>query len=146
MCKQMRRAKTRADSQDMELTMDMMMVLSTENDRNGDSASIERLANTLGLRTVEDLNVETAAVRKFVKEKRGHNTEITQQVIDILGTFKRFAGVEFDEANVLDDPVAPKALDKRQSIAIPNEFLCPISLEIMTDPVIISTGQVLHGF
>lgn len=139
---QMRRAKTRTDSQDMELAMDMMMVLSSENDRNADSASIERLANKLGLRTVEDLNTETAAVRKFVKEKRGHNAEATQQVLDILSKFKRFAGIEVDETNVLDDPVVPKALDKCQSLAIPNEFLCPITLEIMTDPVIVSTGQV----
>lgn len=136
----MRRAKTRSDSQDMELTMDMMVMLSTENDRNADSATIDRLANKLGLRTVEDLRTETAAVKKLVKERRGHNAEATQQILDVLRKFRRFAGM--DEEDILEEPVVPKELEKSPSIATPNEFLCPISLEIMTDPVIISTGQV----
>ncbi|XP_074358875.1 U-box domain-containing protein 15 isoform X2 [Apium graveolens] len=141
---QLRRAKTRSDSQDMELAMDMMVVLSTENDRNADSASIDRLANKLGLRTVEDLNTETAAVRKLVKERRGHNAEATKQTLDILRKFRRFAGM--DDKNIFEEPVAPKALNKSPSIATPHEFLCPISLEIMTDPVIISTGQTYERY
>uniref|UniRef100_A0A5B7AI49 RING-type E3 ubiquitin transferase n=1 Tax=Davidia involucrata TaxID=16924 RepID=A0A5B7AI49_DAVIN len=137
---QLRRAKRRTDTQDMELAMDMMVVLSTKyDDRNADSASIERLANKLSLHTVEDLKTETIAMRKLVKERGGQHAESTQQIIDLLNKFKRIAGVE--ETNVLDDPVMPKALDKCPSLAIPNEFLCPITLEIMTDPVIIATGQ-----
>lgn len=137
---QLRRAKRRTDTQDMELTMDMMVVLSNENDRNADDASIERLANKLSLRTLEVLKNETVAIRKLVKERRGHNAEGTQQIIDLLSKLKRFAGIE--QANVLDDPVMPvKTLEKCQSMAIPYEFLCPITLEIMTDPVIIASGQ-----
>ncbi|KAK3038844.1 hypothetical protein RJ639_028566 [Escallonia herrerae] len=136
---QLRRAKKRTDTQDMELAMDMMVVLSTEDDRNADSASIERLANKLSLHTIEDLKSETAAVKKLVKERKGHNTQATQQIIDLLSKFKRFAGIE--DANGLDDPVMPKTLEKCPSLAIPHEFLCPITLEIMTDPVIVATGQ-----
>jgi hypothetical protein len=44
--------------------------------------------------------------------------------------------------DVLDDPVVPKMLKKSPSLIIPHEFLCPITLEIMTDPVIVASGQV----
>lgn len=138
---QIKRAKVRNDSQDLELTMDMMVVLSAENDRNADSASIERLANKLGLHTMEDLKAETIAVRKLVKERRGNNVEATQQIVDLLNKFKQFVGIE--ETNLFDDPaVMPKANEKFGSLAIPHEFLCPITLEIMQDPVILATGQV----
>ncbi|CAI9117092.1 OLC1v1018422C1 [Oldenlandia corymbosa var. corymbosa] len=138
---QIRRAKKRTDTQDMEFTMDLMVILSTENDRNAEKASIERLANKLALHTAEDLRAETLAVRKLVNERKGHNAESTQQIIDLLNKFKKFAGVP--ETGILDDPVLliPKTLEKSASIAIPHEFLCPITLEIMTDPVIVSTGQ-----
>lgn len=141
---QIRRARSRADTQDMEFTMDVMVALSTENDRNADAASVERLANKLALRTVEELKAETLAVRKLVKERRGHNAEGTQQITDLLKKFQKFASVP--ETGVLDDPLMPKTRKKCASVAIPHEFLCPITLEIMTDPVIVATGQVLTYF
>ncbi|KAI3459958.1 hypothetical protein Pfo_016621 [Paulownia fortunei] len=135
---QLRRAKKRTDTQDMELTMDLMVALCT-NDRNADIASIERLANKLSLHTAEELKEETLAIRKLVKERRGLSAESTQQIINLLNKFKRLAGVA--ENGILDDPDVPKSLTKCMSIAVPNEFLCPITLEIMTDPVIVATGQ-----
>ena len=123
----------------MEIAMDVMVLLSTKDDRNADNASVERLANKLALHTVEDLRTETIAVRKLVKE-RGQSTESNQQIIDVLSKCKRIAGLE--DTGIFDDPAVPKALAKCPSLAIPNEFLCPITLEIMTDPVIVATGQV----
>ncbi|KAL3514864.1 hypothetical protein ACH5RR_027581 [Cinchona calisaya] len=136
---QIRRAKNRMDTQDMEFTMDLMVALSTENDRNADIASVERLANKLGLHTVEELKAETIAVKKLVNERKGHNAEDTQQIIDLLNKFKKFAGVA--ETGIIDDRDRTKTREKCASLAIPHEFLCPITLEIMTDPVIVATGQ-----
>lgn len=34
---------------------------------------------------------------------------------------------------------------QRDCLEIPEDFLCPISLELMRDPVIVSTGQVFCG-
>ncbi|KAI7988356.1 U-box domain-containing protein 15 [Camellia lanceoleosa] len=87
---QLRRAKRRTDTQDMELAMDMMVLLSTKDERNADSASIERLANKLALHTIEDLRAETIAVRKLVKE-RAQNTEANQQIINLLSKCKQIA-------------------------------------------------------
>ncbi|KAJ7966970.1 RING-type E3 ubiquitin transferase [Quillaja saponaria] len=139
MCLQLRRAKRRTDTQDIELAMDTMVVFSKEDDGNTDSAIIERLAKKLDLHTVEDLKIETVAVRNIVKERGGQSAESTQQIIDLLNKFKRIEGME--ETNILDDPVMPKMLAKSTSLVIPHEFLCSITLEIMTDPVIVANGQ-----
>ncbi|GAB4828430.1 hypothetical protein Ancab_035427 [Ancistrocladus abbreviatus] len=135
---QLRRAKRRTDTQDMELAMDMMVVFSKEGDRNADFAMIKRLAKNLGLHTVEDLNEETAAVRKLAKEK-GEKYANFQVIVNVLNKFKQIAGIE--ETNLFEDPVKPEESVKCQPLDIPQEFLCPITLEIMTDPVIVATGQ-----
>lgn len=133
---QFKRSKKRHGSQDMELAMDLMVALSINDDRNADSASIDRLGQKLGLRTVEDLKVETISVRRVVKERKGRHAEGTQKIVGLLNKFRRFAGLEDIE------PLMIKAHEKSTPLAIPNEFLCPITMEIMTDPVTVSTGQV----
>ncbi|XP_031254665.1 U-box domain-containing protein 15-like [Pistacia vera] len=138
-CLQLKRAKRRTDTQDIELAVDMMVVFSEEDERNADSAIIERLAKKLDLHSCQDLNNETIAVRNLVKGRAGQNLESTQKIIDLLNKFKQAAGMEI--TNVLDDPVIPKMLEKSHSIVIPHEFLCPITLEIMSDPVIVASGQ-----
>ncbi|KAJ8485559.1 hypothetical protein OPV22_018044 [Ensete ventricosum] len=136
---QLRRAKRRTDTQDMELAMDLMVVISKRDDRNADGAIIERLAKNLELQTLPDLRAETMAIKKLIKERCGQNGESTQQIIDLLNKFKQIAGIE--DTNGLSDVTLPKYLEKCPSLMIPNDFLCPISLEIMMDPVIVATGQ-----
>ncbi|KAG5248175.1 U-box domain-containing protein [Salix suchowensis] len=136
---QLKRAKRRADTQDIELAMDMMVVFSKEDDRNADSAIIERLASKLELHTISALKAEEVAVRKLVEERGAQNSESIQQIKDLLGKFRQIAGV--DETIVLDGPVSSKSLQRCQSLIIPHEFLCPITMEIMVDPVIVASGQ-----
>ena len=137
----LKRSKGRTESQDAELAMDMMVVFSKDDERKADSAIIARLANKLELHSVVHLNTETIAVRKLVRESGGKNGESIQHVIELLSKFRRSAGLE--DINVLDDPTFDNALKKSSSLVIPDEFLCPISLEIMTDPVCIENGQVI---
>ncbi|KAH9693828.1 U-box domain-containing protein 15 [Citrus sinensis] len=132
MCLQLRRAKRRTDTQDIELAMDMMVVFSKNEDRNADIAIVERLAKKINLHTTEDLKYETIAIRNLVKERGSQSSESIQQMIDLLNKFKQVAGMEI--TNVLDDPIVPKMLGKSLSLVIPHEFLCPITLEIMRDP------------
>ncbi|KAL1554521.1 U-box domain-containing protein 15 [Salvia divinorum] len=133
---QLKRAKRRTETQDMELAMDMMVVFTRNDDRNADDAIIERLAKKLELHTAAELATESVAVKKLVKAK-GKNA--THQVVELLEKFKQISGV--DENSVLDEPALVRCLEKSKSLLIPHEFLCPISLEIMADPVIIATGQ-----
>ena len=136
---QLKRAKRRTETQDIELAMDLMVVFSKKHDdRNADSAIIERLASKLELHTIADLKEETAAIRKLLNRRR-QNSESLQQIADLLGKFKEVAGI--DEAFLLESP-GSKSLPRCPSSLIPHEFLCPITLEIMTDPVIVASGQV----
>ncbi|THG03036.1 hypothetical protein TEA_026253 [Camellia sinensis var. sinensis] len=139
MCMQLKRAKRRTDTQDIELAMDMMVVFSENDDRNADNAILERLAIKLELHTIADLKTETIAVRKLVNKKGAHTVESNKKIVDLLEKFIHIAGIE--EISVLDNPVS-RSLEKCRSLLIPNEFLCPITLEIMTDPVIVATGQL----
>ncbi|KAI3745277.1 hypothetical protein L1987_58388 [Smallanthus sonchifolius] len=143
--KQLQGAKRRTDTLDIELAMDMMIIFSKNDERNADIAILERLAKKLDLYSVGDLEIETVAVKKLVKERgTTKHVESTEQIVDLLKKFKKVAG--FDENNgninkVPDDSPPLRCLDRCLSLLIPHEFLCPISLEIMTDPVIIATGQ-----
>lgn len=140
---QLKRAKGRADTQDIELAMDLMVVMSARDGQNAaDSVILERLANKLDLLTIADLKAETIAVRKLIKQRGGHISENLQQVIDLLRKFKQIVGIA-EASSAQDAPVSPSTGPEEDSPSrlIPNEFLCPITLEIMTEPVIVATGQ-----
>lgn len=124
--------------------MDLMVALSINNDRNADAASVERLANKLSLHTAEELRAETVSIDKLFKERRSLSKESQQHITRVLDKLKSLAGAE--ENQVMDDPVAPKSPAKCPSVAVPHEYLCPITLEIMRDPVIVATGQVYFSF
>ncbi|XP_031493650.1 U-box domain-containing protein 15-like [Nymphaea colorata] len=142
---QLKRSKRRTETQDIELAMDMMLVFSKKDDRNADSAILERLANKLELHTIPELQEETNAVKQLVKEGGGWpSPEMIQQIMDVLNKFKQIAGVKETSGSMEEtkDASPPnKCLQKCQSLSIPNDFLCPITLEIMSDPVIVATGQ-----
>uniref|UniRef100_A0A0E0LFV5 RING-type E3 ubiquitin transferase n=1 Tax=Oryza punctata TaxID=4537 RepID=A0A0E0LFV5_ORYPU len=138
---QLKRSKKRTDTQDMELAMDLMVILqSKEHDgNNADRPILDRLAKRLQLQSLADLRAETMAIKKLISERAGQQSDSTNQMVDLLHRLKAIAGV--DEKNILGDVSIPKYLEKCPSLMIPNDFLCPISLEIMTDPVIIATGR-----
>ncbi|KAM7256548.1 hypothetical protein ACFE04_012289 [Oxalis oulophora] len=136
---QLGRAKRRTDTQDMELAMDMMVVFSRKEGRNADSAILERLAINLELHTLVDLKLEAAAIRKLQKkQKGGTQIESFEQIVDIFKKFKQVAGVD---GSMLECSVSSKKLERCRSLLVPHEFLCPITLEIMADPVTVTTGQ-----
>ncbi|KAL8196803.1 hypothetical protein R6Q57_024457 [Mikania cordata] len=143
--KQLQGAKRRTDTLDIELAMDMMIIFSKNDERNADIAILERLAKNLDLYSIGDLEIETVAVKKIVKERgTKKHVESTEQIVDLLKKFKQVAGFDENNGNITkvpDDSPSIRCLDRCLSSLIPHEFLCPISLEIMTDPVIIATGQ-----
>ncbi|WOL17278.1 U-box domain-containing protein 15-like [Canna indica] len=66
---QLKRAKRRIDTQDMELAMDLMVVLSKRDDRDTDGAVLERLAKKFELQTLPDLEQKQGPSKKLVKKK-----------------------------------------------------------------------------
>ncbi|KAJ8625670.1 hypothetical protein MRB53_034200 [Persea americana] len=138
MCFQLKRSKKQTDNQDIEFAMDMVVVFSKKDGRNADSAILERLAKRMDLCTIPDLGAETFAIKRLVNERSGLSSETIQQIIDVLNKFRQIAGME---ETGLDDVTLPKTVEKCPCLLVPNDFLRPISLDIMVDPVIVATGQ-----
>uniref|UniRef100_A0A0D9WUB5 RING-type E3 ubiquitin transferase n=1 Tax=Leersia perrieri TaxID=77586 RepID=A0A0D9WUB5_9ORYZ len=131
---QLKRSKKRADTQDMELAMDLMVILQSSTNGDGNNADrpiLERLAKRLQLQSLADLRAETMAIKKLINDGEISGGS-TKQMVELLQRLKAIAGV--DEKNILGEVSIPKYLEKCPSLMIPNDFLCPISLEIMTDP------------
>ncbi|KAG5020094.1 hypothetical protein JHK87_015949 [Glycine soja] len=61
----------------------------------------------------------------------------------IVRLLKKLELHSMEETNILDDPTMPKMLDSCTSLVILDEFLCPITLEIMTYPIIVTSDQVI---
>ena len=119
----------------------MMVVFSGDDEKNANNAIIVRLLKKLELHSVEDQIIETLTIRNLAIERKRQLTESTHKIIDLLNKFKQIVGME--ETNILDDPTMPKMPDSCTSLVILDEFLCPITLEIMTYPIIVTSDQVI---
>ncbi|EFJ30092.1 hypothetical protein SELMODRAFT_231208 [Selaginella moellendorffii] len=114
---QLRRAKGRQSSLDSQLSEDAVTVLG--GNRDSCKLALERLAGKLRLRTMSELQQESQALQAmFAGTKRDENID---KVYALLGKLQELA------------------LSKNPEAAM--DFQCPISLELMKDPVIVATGQ-----
>lgn len=140
---QFKRAKGRADTPDLELRKDLNTVLSHRSDRDVDQAVLRKLAEKLQLKTIADLKQESLALHDMVI-RCGDAGERLEQMSGILRRLKDLLLTENPE---MDAPDSEKGsnygglIEKSNSPVIPDEFRCPISLELMKDPVIVATGQ-----
>ncbi|GLJ39504.1 hypothetical protein SUGI_0807240 [Cryptomeria japonica] len=144
---QLKRAKGHVEGPDLELYRDVSTILSQKNDRNTDPKVLGRLAEKLQLKTFADLKKESHALYTMVigSGDNDDNSECLDQISAILRKLKEFAlneNLEINEPNNENSTSAAGAsLEKLNSPDIPDDFRCPISLELMKDPVIVATGQ-----
>ncbi|XP_044506961.1 U-box domain-containing protein 13-like [Mangifera indica] len=146
---QFRRAKGRVDAPDVKLYEDLLSLYNKKNDAEMDTAVIRRLAEKLQLMGIADLTQESLALHEMVASTGGDPGERIEKMSMLLKKIKDF--VQTDNPN-LDAPSREKNLSpshfgkassdrNHKAPIIPDEFRCPISLELMKDPVIVSTGQ-----
>ncbi|KAL5581024.1 hypothetical protein UlMin_013466 [Ulmus minor] len=145
---QFRRAKGRVEAPDVELHEDLLSVYNSS-DATINSAVLRRLVDKLQLMGVEELTQESLALHEMVSASGGDPGESIEKMSMLLKKIKDF--VQTENPN-LDAPAREKSTlascsgqtstDKNhKSPVIPDDFRCPISLELMKDPVIVSTGQ-----
>ncbi|XAR60568.1 Ubiquitin--protein ligase [Bertholletia excelsa] len=146
---QFRRAKGRADSPDIELYEDVLSLYSKSSDASADPAVLRRVAEKLQLTGVDDLTQESIALHEMVLASCGDAGESIEKMSTLLRKIKDFVLTENPD---LDSPLRQRSVPLRcieqassdgthNLSAIPDDFRCPISLELMKDPVIVSTGQ-----
>ncbi|KAI5062301.1 hypothetical protein GOP47_0022840 [Adiantum capillus-veneris] len=136
---QLKRAKGRADAQDVELYNDVA-VLSQESDKAVTTAALERLAEKLHLKTLSDIKQEERALNRALSANGGAQSERLTEMTSLLDYFKKLSINDNGLLDVLDNEKSMQS-EKLGSPIIPDDFRCPISLELMKDPVIVATGQ-----
>eukprot|EP00250_Pteridium_aquilinum_P008494 c17992_g3_i1 orf=496-2496(+) len=139
---QLKRAKGRADAQDVELYNDVAVVLSQENDKAVRDAAWERLAEKLHLKTLSDIKQETRALSRAqnLPGNGGGGSERDKE-ISLLFSYLKESAKNYNALPDVHDNEKSMQSDKLSSPIIPDDFRCPISLELMKDPVIVATGQ-----
>ncbi|PWA90727.1 RING/U-box superfamily protein with ARM repeat domain-containing protein [Artemisia annua] len=97
---------------------------------NADSRS--KIADFLSLRTNQELLIEAVAL-----EKLKENAEQAEKIGDLECIEEMIALV----THMNDCLVEAKQSQSNNPVPIPADFCCPLSLELMTDPVIVASGQ-----
>lgn len=129
---------------------DISSLYTNSNDTATDPALLSRLADKLQLMGIADLTQESLALHEMVAASGGDPGARIEKMSMLLKKIKDHVQIE---NLVKDDAVIGKTLssgfyglganDKNHQVpTIPSDFKCPISLELMKDPVIVSTGQV----
>ncbi|KAK2992387.1 hypothetical protein RJ640_018306 [Escallonia rubra] len=132
---QFRRAKGRMDSPDSQLVIDLAIA---QKEKDPDLAILKRLSENLQLATVDDLKQESLAIHDMVISSGGAPDDSFATMSFLLKKLKDSVVLENPDTDASE---GDKGLFKHRSPVIPDDFRCPISLELMKDPVIVSTGQ-----
>ncbi|XP_072999711.1 U-box domain-containing protein 4 [Typha latifolia] len=96
------------------------------------SESLAKISTSLSLSTNQELLMEAVALEKL-KTKTGHgeNHLELEHVDQILALIN----------HMHECLVKEKQLHSIKGVPIPTDFCCPLSLELMSDPVIVASGQ-----
>eukprot|EP00250_Pteridium_aquilinum_P014820 c22220_g6_i1 orf=1-1044(-) len=137
---QLKRAKGRADAQDLDLYDDLDFVVSQGHDEPVSNTALERLSESLQLKTLSDLKKESRALSSFNLGTYGETKEKLDQMSVLLARLKALAWKDNTMLELFENETVPR-LENVDSPIMPDDFRCPISLELMKDPVIVGTGQ-----
>lgn len=145
---QFRRAKGRVDASDDELYEDLQSLCNKSSDADANQPALERVAKKLQLMEIPDLAQESVALHEMVASSGGDAGENIEEMAMVLKMIKEFVQTEDDNGEEQKVGVNSRTSGQTSTAAIqkipviPDDFRCPISLEMMRDPVIVSSGQV----
>lgn len=104
-----------------------------------DPETLKRLSQELQLSTIDELKKESHAIHEYFLSYEGDPDDCFQRMSSLL---KKLVDCASTESSEPDASTGSKVISRHRSPVIPEYFRCPISLELMKDPVIVSTGQV----
>jgi len=134
---QFQRAKEREDSPDLHLLADLSLA---RIGKYSDPTVLKSLSWKLHLRTINDVKQESLALHEMVIANGGDPEGCLEEMSSLLRKLKDSV---LTETPVSENVEAKESSLRFRSPVIPDDFRCPISLELMRDPVIVSTGQVI---
>lgn len=144
---QFKRARGRNDAQDVELYSNLHTLYNNSKDLATDPSILKGLAEKLQLMNVDDLTQESLALHEMVSASDGDPGGRFEKMSILLKKIKDFMLTENPEIGASSKEQshtggqATAGKKDISSLPIPEDFRCPISLDLMKDPVIVSTGQ-----
>ncbi|KAJ7950348.1 RING-type E3 ubiquitin transferase [Quillaja saponaria] len=139
------RAKERLEAPDLELYEYLLSTYNHSYDANTDPAVLRIICERLQLMDIETIKKESLALHEMVVTMGDDLKKVTPEMLILLKKIEDFVQEEFSNVTAsASKGCSPHAGEKytgRRSLVIPDDFRCSISLELMKDPVIISTGQ-----
>ncbi|KAK3140045.1 hypothetical protein QOZ80_5AG0394700 [Eleusine coracana subsp. coracana] len=139
---QLKRAKERVDMPDDDFYNDLLSLYNKSCNPSAEPAILERLSEKLHLMTITDLTQESLALHEMVASGGGQDPgKHIEKMSMLLKKIKDFVQTQNPE---MGPPIGLNLMDSnwdRRPLTVPDEFRCPISLELMKDPVIVATGQ-----
>ncbi|KGN47162.1 U-box domain-containing protein 13 [Cucumis sativus] len=150
---QFKRARERKDTEDAELYVNLNSLYNNR-DVATDPSILKGLAEKLQLMDIADLTQESLALHEMVSASDGDPGGRFEKMSILLKRIKDFMLTENPEFGSSKEQSHPRtggqtSAGKKNisSLHIPEDFRCPISLDLMKDPVIVSTGQTYErGF
>lgn len=108
-----------------------------------DPIIFKRLSEKLNLMTMNDIKKESLAIHEMVISSGGVPDGVSEEYLETMSFLLR----KLKDCVAMSNPdsdasESDKTSFQYRSPVIPDDFRCPISLELMKDPVIVSTGQV----
>lgn len=138
---QFKRAKERSDSSDDDLFNDLMSAYNSSTSASVDPNILRMLSEKLQLVTIYDLNHESLTLHEMASG--GDPGAVVEKMLMLLKKIKDFVQKEDPEMGAQASTADISPEDNSGCPVIPDDFRCPISLDLMKDPVIVATGQVI---
>ncbi|KAK4480349.1 hypothetical protein RD792_013420 [Penstemon davidsonii] len=136
---QFKRAIGRMESPDLQLVTDLA---AAQMEDDPEPIVFKRLSEKLHLRTINDIKQESVAIHNMVISCGGVPDGISEEYFETVSyLLRKLKDCVMMGNQDLDVSETEKGSIKHRSPVIPDDFRCPISLELMKDPVIVSTGQ-----
>eukprot|EP01018_Ginkgo_biloba_P004766 Gb_08792 [translate_table: standard] len=151
--KQARKAMVFVDPEDERLRNELgEIVRSFEEKRMPDTYRLSRMFERLGLNSPADSQSEIWKLQEEIAQQAGTGGVVVVSTINNLISLLLYGKcVVFGVVEKEDDlaPCSPSFVEASNSgakrggtnISVPDEFKCPISLDLMKDPVIVATGH-----
>eukprot|EP01018_Ginkgo_biloba_P007283 Gb_20805 [translate_table: standard] len=148
--KQARKAKLFVDVAEEQLCRDVLAVLDEfEKEVIPNESKLRRIFNNLQLEDARGCQREIELLEEEMRNQNNLGAERNVSIINSLIGFMRYckcvlfgvAGMESETEFQPSSESPVSSVDSGDGPAIPDDFRCPISLELMTEPVIVSTGQ-----
>lgn len=148
--RQARRAKLFIDTSEEQLRRDVLSVLDEfEKEVTPNESKLRKIFDDLHLKNARDCRREIELLEQEMRNQNKLGAYQNVSIINSLVGFMRYCkcvlfgvtDMEFDAQLQTSSEDRVSRTESEDAPVIPEDFRCPISLDLMREPVIVSTGQ-----